>query len=116
MADDGKPDPAPEQGLDQRVSSLETGQQSLSEKLDKVLGIVSGGHDDQGSDPDGKGSPNIAHEIRAQLDARDARDREDAEKKSIAEQLAATQAKVAELAEKPPAPMPRRVEKIMGWS
>ena len=33
-------DPAPEQGLDQRVSSLETGQESMSQKLDKLLGIV----------------------------------------------------------------------------
>ena len=37
---DTEGDPAPEQGLDGRVSSLETGQESLTQKLDKLLGIV----------------------------------------------------------------------------
>lgn len=38
------PEPQPEQSLDKRVGALETGQESLAEKVDKILGIVSGGH------------------------------------------------------------------------
>jgi hypothetical protein len=117
MADD---DPAPEaeQGLDQRVSSLETGQQTMAEKLDKILGIVgAGGHPDEDSGPaEPGGGTNIAHEIRQQLDERDTRAREDAEKNGVKSELGEVKAKLAELTEKPPAPMPRRIERIMGWS
>ena|ERR1700676_2415212 len=114
MADDEEK-PAPEQGLDGRVSSLETGQESLTQKLDKLLGIVGAG-DGQDSGHEGEGTEtNIAHEIRAQLDKRDA----DAKRKADEEGLHATvgelKTKVTELAEKPPAPMPRRIEKWMGW-
>lgn len=36
------PEPQPEQPIDQRVTALESGQESLTEKVDKILGIVSG--------------------------------------------------------------------------
>ena len=112
-------DPAPEQGLDQRVSSLETGQESMSQKLDKLLGIVGAdsGQDggNGGHEPEGTGT-NIAHEIRTQLDARDAAARKKADEDALKNTVGEVKAKVAELAEKAPEPMPRRVERIMGWS
>jgi hypothetical protein len=115
---DTEPDPAAKEGLDERVSSLETGQQSMTQKIDQILGIVGGGdHPDQGTDPkEPAGGTNVAHEIRQQLDERDAKARADAEKNGLSQTVAEVQAKVAELAEKPPAPMPRRVERFMGWS
>jgi hypothetical protein len=109
-------DPQPEQGIDQRVSSLEAGQESLSQKLDKILGIVGGAGPAEGGHPDeDKGAPNIAHEIRAQLDQRDAAAKKKADEDSVKDELGQVKAKVAELAEKAPEPMPRRVERIMGW-
>jgi hypothetical protein len=110
-------DPAPEQGLDQRVSSLETGQESMSQKLDKLLGIVGAdgdGGDGGGHEPEGTGT-NIAHEIRTQLDARDAAAKKKADEDALKNTVGEVQAKVAELAEKAPEPMPRRVERVMGW-
>jgi hypothetical protein len=119
MADDN-PNPEPEEGLDQRVSSLETGQHSLSEKLDKILGIVGvgGGHDDEptGQPDQPGGGTNIAHEIRQQLDERDAAARKKAEEDGLKSTVGELQTKLSELAEKPPAPMPRRIERLMGWS
>jgi hypothetical protein len=110
------PAPAPDAGLDQRVESLEHGQESLGQKLDRILGLMSGpGDDDPGDGGQPAGAPNIAHEIRQQLDERDRKAKADAEAASLKDQLGAVTAKVTELAEKPPAPMPRRVEKIMGW-
>ena len=115
MADDDT-DVKPEQGLDQRVSSLETGQESMSQKLDKLLGIVGAdsGQDggDGGHEPEGT---NIAHEIRTQLDARDAAAKKKADEDALKNTVGEVQAKVAELAEKAPEPMPRLVERIMGW-
>jgi hypothetical protein len=111
--------PEPEQDIDRRVASLETGQENLSQKLDKILGIMGGGddHDAEGSGQDGQpGGTNIAHEIRQQLDARDRENKEQAEKDGLKNELGEVKAKLSELTEKPPAPMPRRVEKLMGWS
>jgi hypothetical protein len=110
-------DPPADAGVDQRIASLEAGQTGLEHKIDRILGIISGpGHDD---DPGDGGQPaggqSIAHEIRAQLDARDAKAKADSEAASVKDELGQVKAKVAELAEKPPAPMPRRVEKLMGW-
>ena len=116
MADDEEK-PAPEQGLDGRVSSLETGQETLTQKIDKLLGIVGAdgpGDGQDGHDGEGTGT-NIAHEICAQLDKRDREAKDAADKASLTDEIGQVKAKVAELAEKPPAPMPRRVEKLMGW-
>ena len=117
MADDQE-DSTPDSGLDERVAKLETGQETLSEKVDKILGIVSGhggtedggGHEDQPT-----GGTNIAHEIRAQLEERDRKNAADAAERAKSDRLAAAEAKLAELSEKPPEPMPRRIERIMGW-
>jgi hypothetical protein len=111
--------PQPEQDIDRRVASLETGQENLSQKLDKILGIMGGGddHDAEGSgQPEQGGGATIAHEIRQQLDKRDAEAKKKADEDGIKNELGEVKAKLSELAEKPPAPMPRRVEKLMGWS
>jgi hypothetical protein len=64
------PEPAPEQGLDSRVSSLETGQENLSGKLDKILGIISGdgGHEGEVSGKQEGAGTTVAHEIREGVD------------------------------------------------
>lgn len=118
MADDQE-DSGPGDGLDQRVAKLETGQSTLEDKVDKILGIVSGGHGEDGGqgghEEQPSGGPTIAHEIRAQLDERDRKAAAEAERQAGSDRLAAAEAKLAELSEKPPEPMPRRVERIMGW-
>lgn len=91
--------PSPDTGLDQRVSSLENGQQSILSKLDQLL-----------TGPDTPPEPerhevSIADEIRKQLDERDRR-------KPKAEPAP----KAAPEPEQAPVPMVRRVEKIMGWA
>ena len=116
MADDEEK-PAPEQGLDGRVSSLETGQETLTQKIDKLLGIVGAdgpGDGQDGHDGEGTGT-NIAHEIRAQLDKRDADAKRKADEDGLKSTVAEVQTKLSELTEKPPEPMPRRVEKFFGW-
>jgi hypothetical protein len=102
---------------DQRIASLEAGQTGINSKIDRILGIISGSgpDDDPGDGGQPAGGQSIAHEIRAQLDARDAKNKADSEAASVKDELGQVKAKVAELAEKPPAPMPRRVEKLMGW-
>jgi hypothetical protein len=120
-----EPDPPKEEptepegnSTDQRIASLEAGQTGINSKIDRILGIISGSGPDDPDPGDGgqpAGGQSIAHEIRAQLDARDAKAKQDSEAASVKDELGQVKAKVAELAEKPPAPMPRRVEKLMGW-
>lgn len=97
---------------DKRIADLEAGQQTILGKLDQLLG-------GKPAEPDGKtGTPppsNIAEEIRQQLDARDAKNQADADAKATKDRLAAVEAKTSELSEKPPDPLPRRVERLMGW-
>jgi hypothetical protein len=125
MAKTPEPDPPKEEPTDpegnttdQRIASLEAGQTGINSKIDRILGIISGGGPDDPDPGDGgqpAGGKSIAHEIRAQLDARDAKAKQDAAAASLTDELGQVKAKVAELAEKPPAPMPRKVERIMGW-
>lgn len=113
--DDGQQD----QALSDRVDQLEAGQQTLGDKLDLIIGKLGGGQGD-GAPAAAAGEPGgdpatIAHEINAQLAERD---RKAAAKAADAERdgtLADLKAKVAELTETKPQPMPRRVEKLMGW-
>jgi uncharacterized protein YciI len=92
---------------DKRLDQLEAGQSTILAKLEQLLG---GGKPDE----DGKPKPagNIAEEIRQQLDARDARNKADADARAKEDRLAKVEEKISE---KPPEPMPRRVEKFMGW-
>lgn len=101
---------------DKRIGDLEAGQQTILGKLDQLLGgnppkAAAGGDAPQAPRP----PANIAEEIRQQLDARDAKHRADAETKARDDRLAALETKTSELAEKSPEPLPRRVEKFMGW-
>ena len=114
-AKDGTADSQQDEALGERVSRLETGQDSLSGKIDQILGILDGsgggqtGHDEQ---PSGA-QPNIAHEIRAQLDERDRKKAADDTARADADRLGAVETRLAELAEKPPEPMPSRRERWM---
>jgi hypothetical protein len=100
--------------LNERVSSLEAGQDSLSGKIDKILGIL-GGRDSAEHEEQPTGGGNVADEIRAQLDERDRKRAADDQARADSDRLGAIEAKVSELAEKAPEPMPRRIEKFMGW-
>ena len=113
MADEPAEPPAadpPESGdLPKRVSSLEG-------KIDRILDMVTGGGGDDNQEPTEPGAPNIAHEIRQQLDQRDREAKKKADEDGVKAELGEVKTKLAELAEKPPAPMPRRIERLMGWS
>ena len=113
--------PAGAPDLAGRVSALESGQQDLSGKLDRVLDVLGAGRDQAHQQAqqaterrlDAPGS--MADEIRRQFEERDraaaaraAADEQDAWRKDIT-------AQVAGLAEKTPEPPPRRAEKFMGW-
>lgn len=99
-----------------RLDQLEAKQDALSGKIDQILGIISGKPKDPELDAQQGQPAGIASEIRQQLEARDAKNKADEAEAARNGTLADLQAKVAELAEKPPEPMPRRVEKIMGWT
>jgi hypothetical protein len=101
VADDETP--AADDGLDQRVTQLETGQQSILSRLDQLIG----GDDTETTEPE-RPEVNIAEEIRRQLGERD--------KAAARKPKAAAAPKAAELAEQAPEPMGRRIEKIMGWA
>lgn len=58
----------------------------------------------------------IAEQVRHQLDERDRRDAEKTARDAERGRVAALEAKVAEMAETGPAPVARRVERLMGWS
>ena len=78
------PEPAPDKSLDARVGALETGQESLAEKVDKILGIVSGGHKQEPTEPVTTADPapqDIAEQMRqAVRDVHAERDQADAGK------------------------------------
>lgn len=118
MADENLEDESGSSGssdIDARVGKLEDGQDSLSSKVDQILGILGKdrdkAHDAAQDHTEAKldRPSNVADEIRQQLDERDRRAKADADTND----LAALKAKVAELSEKAPEPMPRRVERIM---
>jgi hypothetical protein len=111
MADDETDPPAdpPESDLPKRVSSLEG-------KIDTILAKLSG--DGGGTEPEPEGAPNVAYEIRQQLDERErkAKAKADAEANGLKAELGEVKVKLSELAEKPPGPLPRKIEKWMGWT
>jgi hypothetical protein len=121
VADDGTGTAAPAEGtgddLESRVGSLETGQTTLSGKIDQVLSILSGGRkqpEPPAAVQDGEpGADGLAMEIRRQLDERKAAEQADAEKASGAREIDALKQQVAALAERKPEPPVRRVEQVM---
>jgi hypothetical protein len=115
-AKDSTTDSQQDEALGERVSRLETGQDSLSGKIDQILGILGdgGAGQQQGHDENPSGAqPNIAHEIRAQLDERDRKKAADDTARADADRIGAVETRLAELAEKPPEPMPSRRERWM---
>jgi hypothetical protein len=102
--------PAPPDGggLGERVTQLEAGQHSISDRLDQVLGFLQ-------STPDAPAEPaeperpelGIADEISRQLDARDRRNA------SRPRPAAPAKAPPADLAEQAPVAPVRRLTKIM---
>ena len=108
MADDEEtPAPAETGDLPKRVDTLES-------KIDTILSRLSGGpaEADDGPEP----PPNVAHEIRQQLDERDRAAAAKAKEDGIAAELGEVKVKLSELTEKAPGPLPRRIERIMGWT
>lgn len=99
--------------IEQRVDRLESGQQSLSDKLDEILSRLTGGgpavsHDQaQQQTEDRLDRPSsVAEQVRAEL-ARAAKEQNDvAERETIAQRLARLEET------KPEPPQPRR-EKVM---
>jgi hypothetical protein len=91
---------APDTGLDRRVSTLETGQQSILSKLDQLL--TGPEQPAEAEQP----AVSISEEIRKQLDQRDRR-RAKAEPETPP---------AAVEPEKPPVPPVLRRHKIMGWA
>lgn len=99
------PEPAPppaDTGLDQRVSTLETGQQTILSKLDQLLTGP-----EQPAEPE-QPAVSISEEIRRQLAERDAKAKKD--------KPAEPAAPAAIEPEKPPVPPVLRRHKIMGWA
>jgi hypothetical protein len=101
MSETAPEPPAPDGGLDQRVTSLEHGQVSILGKLDQLLGM-SGPKEPEAERPE----VNVAEEIRKQLAERDAK----AKKDKPAEPAAPVK---ADLTEKAPVAPVRRITKFM---
>ena len=93
--------------LDERVGRLET---MITELKNAITG--SGG---SGTETAPEPPANVAEEIRRQIEERDAREKAAAEDKAKTDRIGALETRLAELTEKAPEPMPRRVEKLMGW-
>lgn len=64
---------------------------------------------------EGKPGMSLAEEVRAQLEARDASEKERAGKESDRQRVADLEAKIAEMGEKTPEAPIRKVERLMGW-
>jgi|SRR5690348_9054532 len=117
-----KPAPEPEEPTadeaadpGKRIDQLEARIEGQESKLDQILGMLSGGSKPDA--PAGDAPPtDIASEIREQLAAAERKRRAEEAEAARDGTLSALKARVEELSEQPPAPMPRRVEKIMGWT
>lgn len=120
---DGDGEGQQDQALSERVGALEAGQDSLTGKVDQILGILSkggdgGGHGSEPTEPEPRGGTpgGIAHEIREQLDKaeaeRAARDKEAGRESELAQ----LKEQVRSLAEAEPVPPPTRKARIMGWT
>lgn len=115
------PDPPPAGEEETRITSLEEQDKridGLSEKIDRILGIVTGGTAEPpaaGEEPPGKPA-SIAAEIRAQLDKRDADAKSAARAEDHDKTVAELKAQIKELTEKPPAEPVKRAHKFMGWA
>lgn len=105
---------------DERIDRLEAGQQTLSQKIDQILGIVSSKPAGQSASPESPGPAgrpaDIGEQVRAEL-ARAEQERAASEaaeaEKSDREQIREAAAKLREVAPQPPQ---RRSERVMWGS
>lgn len=115
----GEQDTGQEAGpLEDRVDALETGQESLSGKVDQILGLLQGkgkphATAQQATETRLEASSTIADEVARELArAREKEDRE-ARERGQAGELAAVKEQLAAMSEKPPRPPVRRVTRLM---
>jgi hypothetical protein len=67
MTGEPEPEPGPDKGLDARVSTLESGQESLSDRVDEILGIVKGKHDGDPTGPPAAADPPPQQQITPEM-------------------------------------------------
>jgi hypothetical protein len=109
--DSGAPEET-ETGLAGRVDKLETGQDTISAKLDHLIERLSGGGGAAGGAKSGEGE-SVADEIARQLAERDARARADADSRTLLDRLGAVETSVSEMREKAPGPLQTRRARVM---
>jgi septal ring factor EnvC (AmiA/AmiB activator) len=103
------------------VAEVAARQDGLEAKVDKILEVLGKGEGQahtaaQQHTEDRLDRPStIAEQVRAQLEEAKAREAADAEKRGQADRLAAVEARVSGMAEAPPEPPQRRIEKFLGW-
>lgn len=99
-----------------RITSLEEQDKridSLSGKIDQILGIIGSNKDAVHDSSALDGPSNVAEEIRAQLDERDARKRDADDRKTASDRIGSLETRLSELSEKPPAAPVKRSTRIM---
>lgn len=107
----------------QRLEDLEHRQDTLTEKVDEILGLVRGrGRASEPSAPpaggasaDSQAAASVAEQVQAEL----AREREAAQRQAAADadkaDREAIKEQLARLQETPPRPKPRRATALLGW-
>ncbi len=116
MPPDPPADP-PAQNTGPTVEQLAERQDTLDGKLDQILTILGkkDGAPASAGTSESTASTSIADEIRQQFEERDRKAAADKDKAGQGEWRTSVDARLAELAEKPPESPARRAEKIMGW-
>ena len=113
-----------ETGETERITSIDElreRQDRTESKLDQILGILGKTKDNtQANAQEGRAKEldaptSIAEEIRLQFEERDRKAAAAADAKGKEDRLAAVETSVREMAEKPPEPPARWIEKFWGW-
>lgn len=107
-----------ESGRIRTLSEIQAEQETQRDKIDQILGILSGDHGDAQAHTEQRlDAPSaVADMVRRQLDERDAAQRQADADKTSQDRIGAIETKLAELAEQPPAEPVKRRHKIMGWT
>lgn len=104
-----------QQQIDDRFAAIEQTQAEQGGMLQQILERLGGGGNPSGEGKTGDPALDIGAEVRKQLADKEVAERAAADAKSKDDRLAAAEQRLAELAEKPPGPLPRRIEQLMGW-
>lgn len=115
-ANDGGAQGGADDGLGDRVGRLEAGQESLTGKVDQILGILGGQDkpgDGEGGHPAQDSGGGIAREISAQLEEQRRKDAAAAAERDRDSRLATVETSLAEMTEKKPGPLLRRSTRVM---